>query len=218
MMMPTGASAQNLPRDLPEEFRAFLAAFPAGEDVRPYDGELPPQLSEHAHPSLIAFWRKVGFGSFGNGFLVFFNPHDYESVLARWLQRDQPDPSLIPFARTAFGDIIYFRDLREKAKQHGLPADWKNASDVVFLSIHYHRTEMITWSMDEFFATALQQFLKDNEGSFYKLSSSLNTKQLGKGECYFFVPALALGGKVSKDSVKSGNCLVHQDILLQLHQ
>ena len=121
-----------------------------GNDVRPFHGELSPALKEHVHPRLIEFWEKVGFGSFGNGFITFFDPREAETMLARWLLLQQPDPTRVPIARTAFGDLIYFRDLRQRAAENGLEANWKNGSDVVFLSIHYRGSSAITWSVDDF--------------------------------------------------------------------
>lgn len=203
---------------MPGEFKAFLAAFPPGSDVKPLREELPPLLRKHAHPTLVAFWRQVGTGSFGQGFLVFFHPREYEQMLARWLLRDTPDPTRIPFARTAFGDLVYFRDLRERAKAQGLPSDWKEASDVAFLSIHHRANAVITWSMDDFFASDMQAFLRKDARAYHALYPALAAAQPLRraGECYYFVPALVLGGRASADQVKQGDCGVHQELLLQM--
>ncbi|MCL2716574.1 MAG: hypothetical protein FWD68_18920 [Alphaproteobacteria bacterium] len=203
--------------ELSSEFQAFIAAFPPGKDVRPYDKELSPELREHAHPTLIAFWREVGIGSFGNGFLVLLDPEEYQSALARWLPLKQPDPSRIPFARTAFGDLIYFRDLRQRARTQGLPGDWESASDVAFLSIHYRSNAVITHSMKGFFAQDLNTFLKARKQSLYELFRTMNPQPLARNQCFYFVPALVLGGTAGKDSISSGNCLVHHEILLGFH-
>jgi hypothetical protein len=165
---------------------------------------------------LIEFWQTVGFGSFGNGFITFFDPRDAETMLARWLLLEHPDPTRVPIARTAFGDLIYFRDLRQRAVANGLNADWKNGSDVVFLSIHYRGSAVITWSMDDFFTKDLKAFLQENPRAFHNLYQTVNQRPLSPGECFYFVPALALGGEATGKSVGRGDCRVHQDILLQL--
>ncbi|MBP0578334.1 DUF1851 domain-containing protein [Labrys sp. LIt4] len=198
------------------DLQAFLKDFPPDADVRPLFGELPAKLKEHAHPTLIEFWQTVGIGSFGDGFITFFDPRDQEAMLARWLLLKQPDPTRIPIARTAFGDLIYFRDLRQKAVEKGLPADWKYASDVVFLSIHHRNSAAITWSMDGFFAGDLKNFLQEEPRTYYSLYTSMSERRLGPGECFYFVPALVLGGQATRQSIGHGDCSVHQDILLQL--
>ncbi|MGJ4856660.1 GAD-like domain-containing protein [Labrys sp. KB_33_2] len=203
-------------QDRPKEFQTFLTDFPPGKDVHPFRGELSPALKEHVHPRLIEFWQRVGFGSFGNGFITFFDPRDAETMLARWLLLQHPDPTRVPIARTAFGDLIYFRDLRQRAAENGLPADWKTGSDVIFLSIHYRGSSAITWSVDDFFAKDLKGFLQENPKAFHQFYSTVGGQPLAPGECFYFVPALALGGQATKKSVGRGDCLVHQEILLQL--
>lgn len=210
------APQRSLAQDGSKDFQAFLNDFPPGNDIRPFHGKLSPALKQHVHPRLIEFWEKVGVGSFGNGFITFFDPREAETMLARWLLLEQPDPTRIPIARTAFGDLIYFRDLRQKAAENGLEANWKNGSDVVFLSIHYRGSSAITWSVDDFFTKDLKAFLQANPRTFYELYSTLDERPLAPGECFYFVPALALGGQAIKKSVGRGDCLVHQDILLQL--
>ena len=210
------APRPSLAQDGSKDFQAFLNDFPPGNDVRPFRSELSPALKEHVHPRLIEFWEKVGFGSFGNGFITFFDPREAETMLARWLLLQQPDPTRVPIARTAFGDLIYFRDLRQKAAENGLEANWKNGSDMVFLSIHYRGSSVITWSVDDFFNKDLKAFLQENPRAFHELYSTVDEQPPAPGECFYFVPALALGGEATKKSVGRGDCLVHQEILLQL--
>ena len=97
------APRPSLAQDGSKDFQAFLSDFPPGNDVRPFHGELSPTLKEHVHPRLIEFWQRVGFGSFGNGFITFLDPREAETMLARWLLLQQPDPTRVPIARTAFG-------------------------------------------------------------------------------------------------------------------
>jgi hypothetical protein len=207
------AKAQKNTHDIEGPFAAFLESFPADGKPEPFAGQLSSDLTEHAHPLLVAFWRTVGFGSFGDGFLHFFHPADYADVLARWLSAEQALPDRIPFARTAFGDLIYFRDLRSRAEalNPSAPAGLDDASDIAFLSVHHRESELVGSSMRAFFEADLGRFLKNSTLSNYPLYRTIRQKLPGMQKptadsCYFFVPALIIGGQADIRHVASGDC------------
>src|SRR5688572_21273167 len=86
-----------------------LAAFPPMKGRRkPKPEEL--ELGDAMPTTLKLFLEDVGFGRFGDGFLRVLPPRELEPLLAQWLGGSKP--TRIPFATTALGDILYFRDLR----------------------------------------------------------------------------------------------------------
>lgn len=216
-LAPTNAFASNGERSM-QLFSGFLRAFPPDATTAAFAGELGSNVESHAHPLLIAFWRTVGFGSFGNGFLHFYHPSDYAETLAEWLGSKSVLPDKVPFARTAFGDLIYFRDLRENARRSGLPTIFDLASDIGFLSVHRRRTEVIAYKMQDFFDTELSAYLKRSELPMYTLYHDLRRTRPkpSSNTCYFFVPALMLGGKPDLAHIESGDCQVHLNLLHQL--
>jgi hypothetical protein len=200
-------------------FAPFLEALPPDGKPQPLTTRLDAALEKHAHPRLIAFWREVGFGSFGDGFLHFFHPETYADMLGQWLMADAARPDRIPFARTAFGDLFYFRDLREKALAGGAKApSLDDASDISFLSVHYSSGGLVSYSAEKFFDGELADFVKKSELVQWPLYRQLRAKQPAPDadSCYYFEPALRLGGSADVKHIGHGNCLVHLDILFQL--
>src|SRR6185312_12490415 len=82
----------------------------------------------------------LGFGRFGAGFLTVLHPHDLDETLADWLGGF--DPTRVPFARTALGDLLYFRDLRSQAAMLGTP-DADRACDVSVVFSRYRKSGVI---------------------------------------------------------------------------
>jgi hypothetical protein len=215
---PKNGKGQTMSEQNP--FAAFLAAFPPDGPLHPVRGKLSAARQQHVHPLLIRFWSEVGYGSFGDGYLHFFDPQEYDDVFAGWLMHDTPDPTRVPFARTAFGDIFYWRDLRSKAASKGLPTTWDQAGDIYLLSVHHRRGLMVSTTPKDFFAGALERIVRTEPTVYHGLyqEARKRRKRPGAEECYYFVPALALGGRATLDQLDQGDCLVHLEILLQMAQ
>jgi hypothetical protein len=211
------AKAQKPSSSVKNPFTNFLNTFPPDGEIKPFTKTLSSDLKKHAHPLLISFWQTVGFGSFGDGFLHFFHPDEYAEVMAQWLMANKTLSDKIPFARTAFGDLFYFRDLRERAKSLNLTSSLEEASDIAFLSVHYGKTEIISHKVEQFFNTDLSSYLKESKFPMYPLYQKLRNKMPKPSveSCYFFQPALMLGGKPDIKHIGSGDCQVHLDILYQ---
>jgi len=206
-------------QNVPKHFARFLEAFPPDGKPQPLTSRLDESLQKHAHPRLIEFWREVGFGSFGDGFLQFFPPEKFAGMLGQWLMSDEARPDRIPFARTAFGDLFYFRDLREKAAAGGMKAPSLDvASDVSFLSVHTSRGTLVSYSVDKFFDGELADFVKNSDLTMLPLYREVRKKQpaLDADHCYYFVPALRLGGKADVQHIGHGDCEVSLQFLYQL--
>ena len=124
--------------------------------------------------------------------------------LYAWLGRI--DNTRIPIILTAFGDIFYYRKLE----------DGKN--DISMLDIHYRKTIVCSYSYQEFF----EKYIVDKKVIKNVLRIDLYkkaVKKIGKlndKDIFFFVPALVLGGKEDIKYIDKGNCIIHQQILLNL--
>lgn len=199
-------------------FSAFLASFPPDGELHPIHGEVSAALEKHVHPLIIKFWSEVGYGSFGDGYLHFFDPQDYDEVLAAWMMREEVDPTRVPFARTAFGDIFYWRDLRAKAADSGLPATWDLAGDISVLSVHHRSGAVVSLTPGAFFASELADYVRAEPTLYHALYQQARKQRQRPGpeDCLYFVPALALGGPATLEHLEQGDCKVHLEILLQL--
>ncbi|MFI6964353.1 T6SS immunity protein Tdi1 domain-containing protein [Streptomyces sp. NPDC050255] len=155
-------------------------------------------------------------GGSADGFLHIVTPDLLDDTLAEWLGGF--DPSRTPFARTALGDILYVRDLREKARALGLDAETTQmAHDVSLLDVRYKETRVLDTSFDAFtsglldpawLASALRKDLYDGA-----------VERLGRpefDEIFALAPALGLGGSENPDTLERANADVALSILLQL--
>jgi hypothetical protein len=165
------------------------------------------------HPGYVLLASKLKPGRYAGGMLLVteFGAHDEQ--MSPWLLGRIEGRRAI--GRTAFGDLVIFRDLRARAKELGLP-DADKAGDIALIDVHYKRMTMVAES-----AEALLESLDRPDWQKAYLRADLYRKakkrlgDYGEDECFFFVPALALGGSEDAASVDRGNWLVHQDILFQ---
>jgi hypothetical protein len=97
--------------------------------------------------------------------------------------------------RTAFGDILVFRDLRERAAGRGL-ASALDACDVALIDLNLKKMVVLAWSVEEFFERlpdpAFQRaFLRKD--LYDQVRARLGDP--GDDETYAFVPALAAAAR-----------------------
>lgn len=202
---------------VPRFFDAFLAALPPDPSVRPLDAAAIDALRTPAMPpALLEFYAEVGIGSFGGGVLFVEPPAELQPLLDVWLRAS---PRRIPFARTAFGELFYWRDLTEEAKAKGMSGELPGElGDVSFVDVHYGRIDVIATSIEELFDDLLGEPSNVDgmlRGALVRAAVELHgeldrTHQLG------FVPALALGGAEDLVSVSRVDMRVHTDLLRQL--
>lgn len=151
-----------------------------------------------------------------DGFLHIVAPDRLDETLAEWLGAF--DPTRTPFARTALGDILYVRDLRERARGLGVDEEIAEvAHDVSLVDVRYKQTRMLG---TEF--AAVVSNLTDPAWLESELRKDLYdsaVERLGRpdfDEIFGFVPALALGGGEDPANLKRLNADVALSILLQL--
>ena len=154
-------------------------------------------------------------GPFAGGFIRFVTPDVLDETLADWLGGFSP--SRTPFARTALGDMIYVRDLRERARSIGMTGtEAEAAHDVSVLDVRYKETRLAGFSFAEFAAN-----LADPEwlaGELRKDLYDAAVDRLGRpgiDEIYAFVPALALGGAENPANLERSRADVALSLLLQ---
>ena len=156
-----------------------------------------------------------GTGDFADGFLRFLPPDALDDTLAEWLGDFQP--WRVPFARTALGDLLYIRDLRERAAALGLDDDEVNAAyDVSMVDVRYKKVSVLAFSFAEF-----TEGIADEEFLAEELRKDLYDAAVGRlgrpdpDEIYVFVPALAFGGSEDPANLERANADVALSILLQ---
>jgi hypothetical protein len=194
---------------------SFLFALPPS-DARALDADTLERLRARTHAGLPEALAQIGLGAFGDGFLRFEDPAALDDALEEWLGGFSP--TRVPFARTALGDLVYFRDLRERARYLGLDdALAEHACDISMVDVRYKQTRMLATSVAEFFENlGDQSFLN---GMLRKDLFDAALPRLGPpsaNEVYGFVPALALGGSEDPDNLQRVGANEHLAILFQL--
>jgi hypothetical protein len=123
-----------------------------------------------------------------------------------------------PLAHTGLGDILYFRDLSERARDLGLDeATVAGACHVNGLCTRYKRVQVLAHSMEEF-----MQHLANEEWTEEVLGRSMYAAGVarvgvpGLNQILSFVPALALGGSEDAEQLEPVSAREHWDILFQL--
>lgn len=135
-----------------------------------------------------------GTGDFADGFLHFAAPEVLDDTLAEWTGGFQS--SRTPFARTALGDLLYVRDLRERARALGLDGDEaESAYDVSVINVRYKKVGVLAFSFEDFV-----EGIADPEFLAEELRKDLYDAAVGRlgrpdaDEIFTFTPLLALGG------------------------
>ena len=86
------------------------------------------------------------------------------------------------------------------------------------LDIHYRKVEVCGYSYQEFFeGYILDENVKENvlrRTLFNEATAKLGA--LAVNECFFFVPALVIGGAEDIKHVQKGDANVHQHLLFEL--
>lgn len=182
----------------------FIAEYKPGNDLVNPDKELLDFGRQMLPPEILYLWETYGFGEYGNGFIKVVDPRDYMHSLYTWLGKQ--DFSKIPLFVSAFGDIFYYRKLEGEE------------NDISLLDIHYRKVEVCAYSYQEFFeGYILDENVKENvlrRKLFNEATAKLGT--LAVNECFFFVPALVIGGAEDIKHVQKGDANVHQHVLFEL--
>lgn len=206
--------------DAKNPFPAFVAALPpvlAGPDaVRPCNESEIARWEGLVPGELLQFWRAVGVGAFGEGVVHVCTPDALQEQLSVWL--GPPSPTRVPFARSAFGVLFYWRDMREEAAERGMTGENPGElGDVSVVDVLQHSIEVLALDLEELFEYAFtdEGFIEQVLRRTLVRAAREIYGPLAPHEQLAFVPALALGGFEDIASVQKVNALVHQSILQQ---
>jgi hypothetical protein len=145
---------------------------------------------------LIIIWEKMGFGIFEDGFFQLVNPDEYEFVF-KYIDKLY-EPSVI-WAVTALGDLIMWEGNKN--------VTIKNAGNCnTFINVRKCNDHVIGADMEGF----LNYFLGDRDywpdNDYFAAKPYLQIKgkisPLEYGQCYGYVPAIALGGNATIKNIK----------------
>ena len=161
------------------------------DKIESYAARIPAQVLDH--------WRKSGVCSFGDRLLWFTDPQQLDDVLEDWLKVFELDSGAV-FLRTAFAHLYV----------------WSGGS-VCSIDVHEGGFSKVTDDLELFFSLLSDDDIREK---ILRVSLYEEVKErLGppeRDECYAFVPALALGGPGTADSVQRVKLREHLGILAQL--
>lgn len=206
------------PKKAAEPKKAAAAKKPAaGNKPRKVAQPPPPPpdslLERGVHPKLTWLLGRLAPGRYAGGLLQFSLPGTHAAELADWLMGLTEGRTSV--GRTAFGELLVFRDLRAHAASLGV-ADAESACDVSAVDIHFKRMNVLATSAEEFVALLDdREFQKAFLRQPIYADAQARLGDWGVDECFGFVPALALGGREDAASVQRMDWRVHQSLLLQ---
>lgn len=133
---------------------------------------------------IIELLKNEGISSYANGLLWTLNPSEYLDWLNDWLPFDDRS---VPFARSAFGDILFIREQQIMAlnSSKGFMSVMTDVDDIDSF-INRYLTD--SWFYNTFFNADIFNQIED--------------KNLSKDECFGFQPLLSLGGNRDVKSLK----------------
>ncbi len=183
------------------DFEPFFNAYGKATDAQPatqnvlrvYRGVVPEQLIE--------FWERYGFGGYAKGLIWIPEPTLLEDVLAEWLPRKR-GARAIPVARTAFGNIVYWRKDKYTFLDVHYDKEFEAGTDTELLFAYYF--------VDE---TPRRSVLQEP-----KFEKALKAQgQLRRDEMYAFTLPLALGGADDVKNMTKAKIREQLAILASLH-
>lgn len=171
------------------------------DTVNKYKGILPEKL--------LNIWEAMGLGIYENGFIQLVNPDEYEFVF-KYIDK-LLEPSIV-FAITAMGDLLIW----EGNKNWTIAPNEGNR--VKQIDVRKCKSRVIG-EIDFVFDILLGDDYGISGKNFFDSKPYLDIKDklptLEYGQCYGYVPALALGGKVSNKNLQVVDAKTYIDIIGQ---
>jgi len=171
--------------------------------IEKYKNQLPDLLLE--------FWKANGWSGYGDGIFWTVNPAEYESIVQTWLDESgilDPDTYHV-VARSAFGDLYLWQS--QTGSSLSIDAIYSRYSLVAKPPLT--NTQLDT-KVKAFFLTR-ERDTDDFDDLFVSAQKTLGTLQ--PDEMYGFVPAVALGGPGSLNTLEKVKTLEHLTFLSQLN-
>ena len=158
---------------------------------------------------LITIWQTMGFGIYEDGFLQLVNPDEYEFAF-EYIDK-LLEPSII-WGVTALGDLLMW----EGNKGWTIAPDEGNR--VVLINVRKCNSRVLG-DMDFILNFTLGDKTAIANKTYFDSKSYLDIKgklpPLRYGQCYGYVPALALGGSASIKNLKIVDAKIYIDIIGQ---
>ena len=171
------------------------------ETINKYKGRLPDEL--------LNIWNIMGYGIYENGFIQLVNPDDYDFVF-KYIDK-LLEPSIV-FAITAMGDLLIW----EGNKNWTIAPNEGNR--VKQIDVRKCKSRVIG-EIDFVFDILLGDDYGISGKNFFDSKPYLDIKDklptLEYGQCYGYVPALVLGGKVSNKNLQVVDAKTYIDIIGQ---
>ena len=170
------------------------------ETINKYKGQLPDEL--------LNIWETMGLGIYENGFVQLVNPDEYEFVF-KYIDK-LLEPSIV-FAITAMCDLLIW----EGNKNWTIAPDEGNRVKIINIRKCKSRAlSSFRGAIDVFF----DSYFIAHKG-YFDSKSYLDIKgklpALQYGQCYGYVPALALGGKASNKNLQVVDAKTYINIIGQ---
>ena len=187
-----------------------LATRPTPADLEGLAGRLPDEL--------VALWREHGIGLWRGGKFQFSLPSDYAPVVERVFGGDQEfsaaQTHVVGFS--AFGELLIWSEQHDRV-----------LVDLPLLTVRAPKFDAREADDPDWFPIATPLSRPDREGLFDVFERNEEAKplferararlgQLALGECYGFVPALAIGGSGTLKQVQRLDALTHLTFLAEL--
>lgn len=166
--------------------------------IEKYSGVLPDELIE--------IWKNMGFGIYEDGFIQLVNPDEYDFIF-EYVDK-LLEPSIV-YATTALGDVLMWEGNK------GWTISPKEGNRNVFINVRHCNSHVIG---DMRFI--LNFVMGDEHGiidkGYFASKPYLDIKgklpPLEYGQCYGYVPAIALGGSKSVKNLKIVDTKTYIDI------
>ncbi|MGV3613144.1 MAG: T6SS immunity protein Tdi1 domain-containing protein [Fluviicola sp.] len=164
------------------------------EKVSHVSSEIIQKYKDILPDDLIYIWENMGLGIYENGFLQLINPEDYEFVFQYVDKLLHPT---IVIGITALGDLLVWEgnEGRTIAENEGKRCKLINVRKC---------TDNVISGFLGTFNVFMQHFLEEKDYFDAKPYLEIKDKlpKLEYGQCYGYVPALALGGSKSTKNLK----------------
>lgn len=163
---------------------------PSDKVIQQYEKLLPVELLDH--------WRDVGWCSYGQGLLWLVNPQEFDGVVEEWVDFESGPP--LVFLRTAFAHLYYWHD-----------------GYVFSLDVQYGSLSQVTQDVKLMFTLLCDPELQERilrRGLYQEAKQRLGPPN--RDECFAFVPALALGGPGTAETVQRVKIREHLSFLAQV--
>ena len=169
--------------------------------------ELIAKYKGIAPEELIFIWQEMGFGIFEDGFLQLINPDEFDFAF-QYIDK-MLEPTII-WGMTALGDLL----LWEGNQNWTIAPDEGNRCKLINVR---KCTDNVITTFEDTVTIFMKHFLADKD--YFDAKPYLEIKdQLPKlqyGQCYGYVPALALGGTRSNKNLQIVDAKSYIDIIGQ---